>query len=179
MADPVDLEGEPVTLAMAKLNARVSGVSEDSLIADWIIAGRRWVENYTGHILVARDVSEQFTSFQRLQLRAWPIPANAVPVVTYTDAAGEIVTVPAAGANLLRRPAWAVPAVGGRWPPLGYRTTVTVTIAAGYSSPADVPADFKSAILLIVKGLYDERELTENVEAAARRFCRHYRIRRV
>jgi uncharacterized phiE125 gp8 family phage protein len=179
MAEPAILEGEPVTLAQAKLNARVESTREDGLIAGWIITGRRWVENYTGHILVARDVTEQFTGFSRLQLHAWPIATDAVPTVSYSDAAGSSVTVAAIGASLLRRPAWVVPAAGSRWPSIGYRTSVTVKIRAGYASPADVPAEFKSAILLIVKGLYDDRRLTPEIEASARLLCNEARRRRV
>jgi hypothetical protein len=52
------------------LNARVDGSSEDALIAGWIVTGRRWVEKYTGQVLVAREVPDQFTGSSRLQQRA-------------------------------------------------------------------------------------------------------------
>jgi uncharacterized phiE125 gp8 family phage protein len=179
MADLAILEGEPVTLAQAKLNARVESTREDDLIAGWIITGRRWVENYTGHVLVARDVEEQFTGFDRLQLRAWPIAADAVPFVTYADAAGEAINVSTVSLNLSRRPARIMPWIGARWPSVASSTVVSVTVRAGYASPAEVPAEFVSAILLIVKGMYDDRRLTPDIIAAAKALCHEYRLRRV
>ncbi len=61
---------EPVTLELAKLNARVDGNAEDALIEGWIVTGRRWVESYTGHILVARDALRELRAIPPRKLRA-------------------------------------------------------------------------------------------------------------
>ena len=51
---------EPVSVDTAKLHLRVTDTSEDTLIGGYITAAREWVENYTGQILVQREVVQPF-----------------------------------------------------------------------------------------------------------------------
>lgn len=170
-----------VSLEDARRQLRLgSDTSRDQELQDWITDAQGWIEDYTGHTLSLRDVSQTFTGFDTMALRAWPVAASAVPVVTYTDQAGQAITVPAARIDASRRPVRAVPKIGTRWPSVAAGTTVTVTVAAGYASADDVPRNFRRAALLLI-GAYDaDREGGEIMQAAeqtARRLCGGKRAR--
>jgi uncharacterized phiE125 gp8 family phage protein len=169
---------EPITLDEARINARVTSTRENDLINGWIVTGREWVEEYTGHTLVPREIRDSFDHFGTLKLSGWPIADDASIVITYLSGGTE---EPLSGYRLAigRRPALLVPGVASWRRGLCTSDAVWATYTAGYPTPAQVPAKMKSAILLIVKGLYDDRVLTPEVEAAAKALCRHYRLRRV
>jgi uncharacterized phiE125 gp8 family phage protein len=173
---------EPVTLAEAKLNARVDSSDEDSLFEGWIAVGRRWVENYTGLILTRREVTQTFDAFGRLRLYAWPIDPDTPVTLTYLDANGIEQTVGSGGYRLStsRRPAALSPVVGACWPSaLAAPDAITATFEAGYADPADVPWELKAAILAISKGLWKDRMITPDVEQACKAVCFPYRLESV
>ncbi|AHE55531.1 head-tail connector protein [Sphingomonas sanxanigenens] len=174
---------EPITLAEAKAHCRVLDDSEDSLFPGWIAAAREVVENFTGHILAPREVTQTFDDFGRVELRAWPIAADAVFVVSYTDPAGVDHVVGDARLISGVRPARLRPAFGAAWPmPLYSPGAVSVTVTAGYATPADVPQSLKQAMLLLIGHYFANRdavitgtisgELPLGVEA----LCRPYRM---
>lgn len=170
-----------VSLEDARRQLRLgSDTSRDQELQDWITDAQGWIEDYTGHTLSLRDVTQTFTGFDSMTLRAWPVAASAVPIVTYTDQTGQAITVPAARIDASRRPVRAVPKIGTRWPSVAAGTTVTVTVAAGYASAAAVPRNFRRAALLLI-GAYDaDREGGEIMQAAeqtARRLCGGKRAR--
>lgn len=168
---------EPVSVATAKLNSRIDGDEEDALIASWIVTGRRWVENYTGHILVQRDVTERFDDFRRMRLRAWPIAPDADVLLTYTDTAGVSQIFADYRLDVGERPALLQPAFGVSWPfGSGGSRSVSATFRAGYATPEDVPAEMIAAILVIVDGLWKHRTLTDDHERAAASLCRSYQV---
>lgn len=170
-----------VSLEDARRQLRLgSDTSRDEELRGWIADAAGWIEDYTGHTLSLRDVSQTFTGFDAMALRAWPVAATAVPTVTYADQAGQSVVVPSARIDVSRRPVRAVPNIGTRWPSVSAGTTVTVTVAAGYASADDVPRNFRRAALLLI-GAYDaDREGGEIMQAAeqtARRLCGGKRAR--
>lgn len=55
---------EPVSLADAKLQARIDTTADDALVTDLIIGARQWVEQYTGRALI--------TQTWQLWLDLWP-----------------------------------------------------------------------------------------------------------
>jgi uncharacterized phiE125 gp8 family phage protein len=173
----------PVTLADARLQLKMEpdDTSRDTELQGFIADAAAWVESYTGHILVAREVTETFPGFGRLALRAWPIKADAVVALSYT--AGLIGPVIVTGARLAAgsaRPARVHPAFGTVWPHTGLTGTVSVTVRAGYEPGDPVPGNFRRAMLVLIGACDEDREggdLFAKAEAAAKSLCRGFRAR--
>lgn len=163
----------PVSLDQAKAQLRVDSADQDAEIGDFIVDAAVWVEGYTGQILEAHDVDEQFRGTRPVTLRAWPILADAVPTVTYLDNEGQAVTLDAR-IDVSERPARVMPAVGMFWPWQGKDQTFTVRVRAGYEDPDDVPRNIRRAMLLLIAAYDADREggaVFQLAEATARRLC--------
>ena len=168
----------PVTIEDARRQIRLEedDESKDADLRQFIDDAAAWVEEYTGHILVARDVELSFYGNSLAHLRAWPIAPNAAAAVTYKDAAGA--TVVAAGAlfDSSRRPARLTP------PRNLAQTAYAVTIRAGYEANDVVPGNFRRAMLILISAYDSDREggeIFQTAEASARRLCSRFRARRL
>jgi uncharacterized phiE125 gp8 family phage protein len=169
--EPVVL-GEPITVAELKQHLDIVRDDQDAMLAQMIVAGREWVENYTGLILTARDVQQGFDGFSsRMELYAWPV--RGMPTVGYIDSDGEDATVPGVRIAANRRPARILPEFGVSWPSAD---GVTVTVPAGYANPADVPASLKSAIVIHAAAYYEARALSDATISALEALCHPYRL---
>lgn len=172
---------EPVTLDEIKMHLDVARDDQDQMLEDMVVAAREWVENYTGLVLVKRQVSEGFDAFDRLShLTAWPIASDAVASVTYADSQGAPDNVVDARMNVTRRPARLAPAFNTSWP-VAYPGSIVVTIEAGYVDAAAVPYSLKAAIKLYVGNLYANRESVvvgtiSSVLPLIEDLCRPYRL---
>jgi uncharacterized phiE125 gp8 family phage protein len=168
----------PVDLVDAKRQLRLEpeDTSQDAEIGGFVADAASWVENYTGHILEPRDVSEQFAGFGRMRLKAWPIAPDAVVTLAY-DGPGVVTTITGARLSVASRPAVVLPPVSLAWPRLLTGTVVTVSVRAGYSSPALVPGNLRRAMLLLISG-YDQggADLVA-AETTARTLCSDFRMR--
>lgn len=166
----------PVTIEDARRQIQLDegDESQDADLVQFIEDAAAWVEEYTGHILVARDVELSFYGNSLAHLRAWPIAPNAAVAVTYKDAAGA--TVVAAGAlfDQSRRPARLTP------PRSLADTAYIVTIRAGYEANDAVPGNFRRAMLILISAYDSDREggeVFQKAEASARRLCGRFRAR--
>ncbi|MGQ3041108.1 MAG: head-tail connector protein [Brevundimonas sp.] len=151
----------PVTLAEAKAHCRVDHSDEDSLITSLIGAAVAELDGWAGSLgrcLVTQTWAQDFDGFP-LRLRL-PLPAATIVSVTYVDTDGSAQTL-AEDRYELRRDAlgsFVEPAFSYSWPAVRAQSaSVTVTFTAG-ASAADVPASIKTAILLRVADLYQNRE---------------------
>lgn len=145
---------EPVTVAAAKLNARVDHADEDALWPSWVAAARRLTERETGRRWVTQTC--------RLVLPAWPAdglirlpvsPVQSVTSVKYYDAAGVQRTLTAGTdyrAWLGRERPLVYPPAPAYWPDLGdgRLDRVEVVFVAGYGAASAVPDEAKAAVLL-------------------------------
>lgn len=170
---------EPVTRTEAKLHLRVLHDDEDTLIDGLIIAAREWVEHFTGHILVLRNVTQRLPSFTRPRLFAWPIADDATVTATYVDSDGA--TQPLTGARLIFGNGWAelATAFGSAWP--ATYGPASVTVEAGYATPDDVPRSMKQAMLLLIGHWFANREsVSDNtmseVPLTVEALCQPYRM---
>ena len=152
---------EPVSLAEAKLWCRIDGTDDDALVSARIGAARLHVEAATGRALV--------TQSWRLVLacpkgRVVPLPVLPVSAVTAATADDVAITVELLGDAVLL-------------PGEGYRT-LTIDYTAGYGAAADVPADLKQAVLLLVGYWYENRDaLTAAPPALDRLLAGYTRVR--
>lgn len=172
----------PVSLDEAKrqLRLEVDDISQDAEILGFIADAAAWVENYTGHVFTAQTVTETFRGFKPVNLRAWPIKADAVPAVAYSDTAGTAIGVPGARLDLSRDRARVMPGTGSFWPFIDSQQVFTVTIDAGYAAGDHVPGNLKRAMLLLIAAYEVDREggdILAKAEASARSLCSDYRPR--
>ncbi len=158
--------GEPVTLAEAKAQCKVLDDSKDGEIAGYIVSAREYVENYTGHILVRRTITEQRDSFGNfLELRWRPIAS--IDEIGYTDSGGAAATYAGFVPTAARYPARVYPATNDWWPTLGTNGEVTVAYTAGYAE-GEVPAALTQAMLLLIAQWHTNAEasLAEQIKEA-------------
>lgn len=199
--------GEQITLAEAKLHCRVDSYpdltnqtanAEDALITELIVAAREWCENDIGRALVPQTF--EFTT------SAWPYssgwgggtevllpmsPISSVSSVVYLDVAGTPVTLAdsAYTLNNWSEPGWLYSVAGTAWPTaMSAPNAITIRYLAGYTLPNGSPADMplpksiKSAMLLIVGHLFENREQSTelklmNLPLAAESLLDRWRLR--
>lgn len=173
----------PVTLPEASSQLRLDDFDDRGAdVAGYIRDAADWVEGYTGHILEQREVTEHVSGFRPVELRAWPIAADAVPGVAYLGAGGAPIAIPGARLDITRRPARVFPGTGLFWPFRDSKQAFTVTITAGYANPASVPGDMKRAMLVLISGYDADREGGDVLQKAittAERLCHRFRLRRL
>lgn len=168
---------EPLTTAELKAQVRKTTTDEDTLIASYGVAARVWCEEYTGHILAQREVTDAFAAWgDFLTLRHEPITvADPTPTltVTYLNADGDETVY---ADRVIRDQAypWKIyPPSGQTFPTIATDSTITVTYTAGYASASAVPDIFKQAIRILVTAMYDNRgTMTEEAQQAARWWLR-------
>jgi len=167
---------EPVSLDTAKQHiGLLDDTSRDDLIAGYIKAAREWVENYTGHILVQREVTDEHEGFGAFfDLMKRPFDPETV-TITYTDADGVAQTVSDVTVSGRR----VRPAFNAWWPSTRPYTAVNVTYTAGYAE-GEVPQSLIQAMLLLVGHFWVNREAvserqSNEVPFAVTALCDPYR----
>ncbi len=155
---------EPASLAEAKKHCRIDHADDDALIGGYILAARQWAETYLRRALCTQTLE--------LTLDCWPDtivlprpPHQSVTSVSYLDTAGTLQVLPTTDyqtdlssdslAGRIR------PAYQKTWPSLQLDVfnPVRIRYVAGYgSNPSNVPDPIRSAILLLVGHLYENRE---------------------
>jgi uncharacterized phiE125 gp8 family phage protein len=144
---PIGYE-EPVRLTDAKEQIRELDDWQDAKIERFIAAARKWVENYTGHILVRRSVSETahcFSDYLRLTWR----PFVSADEAAYTDSDGNPQTITDFLVSSSHYPLRLYPVDGASWPSILTNSPIEVTYTAGYA-PGEEPEELLQAILLLV-----------------------------
>lgn len=175
MPIPVDLDD-----AKRQLKLESDDISHDSELLGFISDAAAWVEEYTGHIFDAQDVTETFRGFKPVMLRAWPVKATAVPGVAYVDSNGTPIAVTGARLDFSRERVRVVPGVGSFWPFVDGQQSFTVTVRAGYESGDVVPGNLRRAMLLLIAAYDADREggdILAKAEQSARRLCADFRPR--
>lgn len=154
---------EPVTLAEARLHCRASASDSDFLDLA-IRAARAKCEGLLQRALISRTVQQRYDTFDNAGLRFDIEPVASVTAVTYIDAQGQQQALDPANWQLalsgiypLLLPAW-----GSQWPAARQSPgAVQVSYVAGYGpTPATVPDDIRTWLLLTIGTLYTQREAT-------------------
>lgn len=171
---------EPISLDEAKRELRVDGNSDDTSIADNIVAAREWVEDYTGLVLTRREVTESIRGFDDpIRLRAWPVDLGEAVEIAYRDSSGIDQAVVGASARSIARPAVIYPAAGSRWPAnAAVSGQIDVTFTAGFADSADIPKVLKRAMFVMLTAFFEDREggeLFTAAEASAKSLCRRHK----
>lgn len=151
---------EPVTRAEAALWMRYTGTLQNDVIDSLIVAGRRYVEAWTGRTLVT--TTWDFYTNQLCDSINLPTGnAIAVSAITYQDLddAEQTLTSTLYGLDnksvintIYRVPNQSYPSV------LDRPNSVKITLTAGYGAASAVPEDIKTAIKMMVALCYEHRE---------------------
>lgn len=159
---------EPVTVAEFQDFARVSSTTEDEVIELCLLAARGKFEDETDRALVPKTITLSLDRFPRDGRRFIELPGapvRSIASVTYQDAAGDTQTMSASDYALVGGFS-----VSGQAPRLALATAadwpgdvacipgaVTVTYAAGYAAPGDVPRMSKLGVLWLASWYYEQR----------------------
>jgi len=143
---------------------------DDTYISSLITTARKICENYQRRAYITRTYA--------LTLDDWPCspfelpmpPALTISSIVYTDTAGTATTWAATeyqldASGFVGRLA---PAYGYSWPSTTLRELagITITYTAGYgATAASVPEEIRHAIMMLVGELYENREVTDKMEA--------------
>lgn len=152
---------EPVSLADAKGQLRLSLTDDDTLITALIVAAREYVETFTHRALITQTWDDKRDGFpcDTIWLPKPPLLMATPPVITYLDTNGatqtwssSLYTVDAPAGPKARMGA-IVPNYGQSYPSTrDVINAVTVRFVAGYgAAAADVPAGVKAAIKILVE----------------------------
>jgi uncharacterized phiE125 gp8 family phage protein len=158
---------EPVTTSEAKLQCRIDGSTEDSLIDLYIGAAREyyeWRTSRTLHQQTLEYVMHCFPGCSYIQLpRATPL--ISVTSVIYYDSTGSATTLPTSTyiVDTDSEPGGISLAHGESWPsfesyPINAVRIRYVAGIAATSPVTDTPDADKFPILLLVGGMYENRE---------------------
>lgn len=172
---------EPLSVSDAKTHTRIDETAEDSLITDYIAAGRQLIENQTWRALITQTVTVKLDHFPIWDIWLPRSPAQSITSIQYVDTNGDTQTVSSSNYTLdtYSTPSAITPAYGQVWPTARcQRNSVTVVYVAGYGDAAsDVPEDIVHALKLIVTEAYEDREGGDPAnQMAVRRLLASYQI---
>ena len=170
---------EPVTSTECKLDARVSGSTEDSLFTSWIAAARAEIEAAARRALINRTLELTLDGFPADGVIYLPFPPLvSVTSIKYTTDAGVEHTITGSDYVVITEndPGLVIAASTASWPSdLRKRAAVRIRYVAGYGAAAsDVPDGYKVDIRGLVKLYYDYRSgWTPEAERAKANYIGH------
>lgn len=141
---------EPVTLAEAKLAARVDGTEFDALIPSLITTARRFAEQVLNRSIIEQTWECVLDAFPDAEIElGWP-KVQGIVSLSYVDTTGATVNLDPSLYVLDNDtlPGWVLPADGTDWPDTyGTVNAVRVRFLAGYGQETDtVPEEIKTYI---------------------------------
>jgi uncharacterized phiE125 gp8 family phage protein len=153
----------PVTLAEAKAHCNVNVNDFDGLLNRYIGSATNEAENWLGRALIDQTWELTLDTFPPNELRLPKPPLIEVVSVTYDEADGDPIVLPASAYTVddQSEPAWILP--DGTWPAtFAGVNAVRIRFRAGYlnqASPpaANVPDDIRHAVLLAIGDAFDHR----------------------
>ncbi|WP_137719346.1 head-tail connector protein [Methylobacillus flagellatus] len=157
-------EQEPITLALAKLEAGVDAdiTAFDSLFQSyWIPTAREQAEHRTGRALVTQTLRHTRDCFPGCAVRL-PRPAlQSVEHVKYIDPNGALQTLDPSRYQVVTDEllGWVLPAYGEAWPSVRAQPgAVQIQYVAGYGTPEQVPVSIKHWMLMAVATWFKQHE---------------------
>ena len=153
---------EPITLAEAKVHLRVTNTIEDALITALITAARQFVEGYTWRPLMTQTIDVVFDTIIDRTIMINKAPVQSVTSVKYLDLNGTEQTISSTlyVTDLLNSPCRVkldtIPSIKDTL------NAFKVRVVCGYTSAALIPQTYKSAMLLIIGHLYDNKQQAQS-----------------
>ncbi len=153
---------EPITLAEAKLHLRVNNSVEDALITALITAARQFVEGYTWRPLMTQTVDVVFDTIIDKTILINKAPVQSVTSVKYLDLNGTEQTISSTlyVTDFINSPCRVkldtIPSIKDTL------NAFKVRVVCGYTSAALIPQTYKSAMLLIIGHLYENKQQAQS-----------------
>lgn len=153
---------EPLTLAEAKLHLRVNNSVEDALITALITAARQFVEGYTWRPLMTQTIDVVFDTIKDKTIMINKAPVQSITSVKYLDSTGTEQTISSTlyATDLLNSPCRVkldtIPTIKDTL------NAFKIRIVCGYTSAALIPQTYKSAMLLIIGHLYENKQQAQS-----------------
>lgn len=152
---------EPLTRSEVKNYLKVDSTSDDLLIDTLITAARQWVENHCALALLPQTVLETFDGLPKdgaLNLTISPL--REVSGIYYRDNSGVVQTM-ATGiyrTDSITMPPRIIRQYAQSWPTLEDAPgNASAIYTAGYNDASAVPAAIKTAMMLTIADMYDNR----------------------
>jgi len=151
---------EPITLVEAKSHLRVDFSDDDTYIGTLITTARKYCEQYTNRVFITQTWRLNLDYFSN----PFYLPVNPVQSVTtvkYYDENEAQQTLSAGDyqVDLLSDNAQIYEGIIANYPSIGDTINpIEVIFVAGYGAAADVPADIKHAMKIMISHLYENRE---------------------
>jgi uncharacterized phiE125 gp8 family phage protein len=146
----------PVSLSEIKDHLRIIGTGEDTYLSVLLNAATAAAEEITRRQLEPATYDLHLDAFPRGAIEVPRPPLQSVESVTYVDTDGATQTFTDFTTDTVK--GRLVPAYGFTWPATrAVPNAVKVRFVAGYSA-GQTPFPIRSAILLLVAGLYENRE---------------------
>ncbi len=153
--------GTAVSVADIKSHLRIEDDEEDTLIGEYGDSAERAVEAELGIGLFVQTLVLRMDRFPTEAIILPRPPLTSVTSVTYTDTDGNSQTWASSKytANTFTTPGEIVRAYGESWPATrSIPNAVVVTYVAGYASTSVLPAMIKTAVLLTIGEIMENRE---------------------
>ena len=149
----------PLELPEVKKHCRITHTDDDAYLQELIYSSVEKAEHENDLALSEMTFDLLLDDFP-LEILIWKWPVSSITSVKYTDTDGNTQTVTSTnyGTDLYQYPARIVP-VNYTWP--GVKDTpnaVQVRFVTGFASPAVMPGELRSALYLVIKDFYDNRE---------------------
>jgi uncharacterized phiE125 gp8 family phage protein len=153
---------EPISLAEAKLHARVDDSDRDTLITVFIKSAREAAEHELGRALITQTWRLTLDEFPCAEIELPKPKVLSIASVGYVDADGVDQVVSSANYTLdsAQLPGWVLPAENFDWPATrAIANAVRVDFTAGYGPAAtDVPASVRQWMLLQIGAAVKQAE---------------------
>ena len=150
---------EPLSVSEVKDYLKVDTSADDTLIGTLITAAREWVERHCSLALLPQTVLQVWDGLNdNMQLAVSPL--RSVSAITYRDTSGTEQTLSASvyDVDSISTPARINRAYGQTWPAVHTTTdAASAVFTAGYDAASAVPASIKTAMLLTIADMYDNR----------------------
>lgn len=177
---------EPVSVSLAKQQARILTSDDNELVSLYIKAARQYCETFTRRQFCTATWNlslDGFPPFDRSDCAplAWhrhlgehharmitlPLcPVQSVSSIKYLDLTGTLQTLDPSAyyVDSSREPVRIVPTPGSSWPATYcVPGAVTVQFVAGYGAAADVPATIRRAIAELTAHAYEQRSASSEL----------------
>lgn len=153
---------EPVTIAEAKLHARIDETVDDTLVAALVLTATELAETYLRRAIMQQTWKQFLDSWPACGYHEFPkAPLISVTHVKTYDDSDVATTLDAASyqVDAISRPGRITLRATGSWPtPARKLNGIEIQFVCGYATaPLNVPAKIKTGILAMIAFLYEHR----------------------
>jgi uncharacterized phiE125 gp8 family phage protein len=171
---------EPVSLAEAKAQCRVTASDEDGLIAGYLLAARHHCEGHTRRVFSTQTwamtidrgwptVFDYCSVRQRTRIVLPKPPAVSVSSISYVDTTGTLQVLASNQYQFSKGDivGFVDQAFGVTWPAVQRQAdAITVQFVAGYGgNPSNLPEEIRQAILMLTGHFFMNREAVVGTDA--------------